>query len=29
VLWEADGVLYGIYGGLPKDELVAIAESLN
>jgi hypothetical protein len=29
VLWEADGVLYGIYGGLPKDELVAIAESLK
>jgi len=29
VLWEADGVLYGIYGGLPTDELVAIAESLQ
>jgi hypothetical protein len=29
VLWEADGVLYGIYGGLPTDELVAIAESLR
>jgi len=29
VLWEADGVLYGIYGGLTTDELVAIAESLK
>jgi hypothetical protein len=29
VLWEADGVLYCICGGLPKDELVAIAESLK
>lgn len=29
VLWEADGVLYGIYGGLSADDLAAIAESLK
>ena len=29
VLWEADGVLYGIYGGLSPTELLAMAESLK
>lgn len=29
VLWEAEGVLYGLYGGLLTTELVAIAESLE
>jgi hypothetical protein len=29
LLWEADGVLYGIYGGLTTTELAAIAESLR
>lgn len=29
VLWEAEGVLYGLYGGLSASELVAIAESLK
>lgn len=29
LLWEADGVLYGIYGGLSADDLAAIAESLK
>jgi hypothetical protein len=29
VLWEAEGVLYGLYGGLSATELVAIAESLK
>lgn len=29
VIWKVDGVLYGIYGGLPVEELVKMAESMN
>lgn len=29
VIWEAEGVLYSIYGGLPATELMAMAESLE
>jgi hypothetical protein len=29
VIWEAEGVLYSIYGGLSATELIAMAESLK
>jgi hypothetical protein len=29
VIWEAEGVLYSIYGGLSATELMAMAESLK
>ena len=29
ILWEQDGILYGLYSSLPPDELLKIAASLK
>lgn len=29
VIWKVDGMLYGLYGGLPAEELVKMAESME